>query len=146
MATEPSYTIPLRTPFALTGSATDADGDTLTYMWEQNDRGGISGGSTAGTALVNNVKTNGPLFRQFGTAANVSADRHAAVPVARPERRDHRPDARVPGHRPDPRRQHECKERSTCPAAPPAPAVVPDAVRDCYSEFLPTADWVGFAR
>ena len=37
-------------------------------MWEQNDRGGA-----AGTALVNNTKTDGPLFRQFGTAANVSA-------------------------------------------------------------------------
>jgi hypothetical protein len=33
------YTIPVRTPFALTGNATDADGDTVTYMWEQNDRG-----------------------------------------------------------------------------------------------------------
>ena len=73
VTTAPTYTIPLRTPFALTGSATDSDGDTVTYMWEQNDRGGISGGSNAGTALVNNIKTNGPLFRQFGTAANVSA-------------------------------------------------------------------------
>ena len=35
-----SFTIPPRTPFALTGEATDADGDPLTYMWEQNDRGG----------------------------------------------------------------------------------------------------------
>ena len=35
-----AYTIPLRTPFALTGSATDADGDPLIYSWEQNDRGG----------------------------------------------------------------------------------------------------------
>ncbi len=35
------YTIPRRTPFALTGSATDSDGNaTLTYMWEQKDRGG----------------------------------------------------------------------------------------------------------
>ena len=69
-----AVTIPVRTPFALTGSATDSDGDTLTYMWEQNDRGGISGGSTAGTTLVSNTKTNGPLFRQFGTAAIVSEE------------------------------------------------------------------------
>ena len=39
VTTAPAYTIPLRTPFALTGSATDSDGDTVTYMWEQNDRG-----------------------------------------------------------------------------------------------------------
>ena len=37
------YTIPLRTPFALTGSATDAEGDTLVYSWEQNDTGGAAG-------------------------------------------------------------------------------------------------------
>ena len=64
VTTAAGYTIPLRTPFALTGSATDSDpGDVITYMWEQNDRG-----ASAGTALVNNVKTNGPLFREFGTA------------------------------------------------------------------------------
>ena len=62
-----AYTIPYRTPFALTGSATDADGDTLTYLWEQNDNG-----VGAGTALVNPSKTNGPIFRQFGTALDTT--------------------------------------------------------------------------
>ncbi len=37
------FTIPLRTPFALTGSATDAEGDPMTFIWEQNDRGGTAG-------------------------------------------------------------------------------------------------------
>ena len=66
-----NFTIPPRTPFALTGSATDPNGDALTYMWEQVDRAGISGGSTAGTALLSNTKTNGALFRQFGVGTDI---------------------------------------------------------------------------
>ena len=94
--TAAGYTIPLRTPFALTGSATDFDGDTLTYMWEQNDRGGSTSG---GTALVSNVKANGPLFRQFGTAANVSATDTLLSPSPGLNAVDTEPDPRVPGHR-----------------------------------------------
>ena len=62
-----SYTIPLRTPFVLTGSATDADGDTMLFSWEQNDRGG-----SAGTSLLNNTKVNGPLFGMFPKSAVVT--------------------------------------------------------------------------
>ncbi|MEE6129821.1 zinc-dependent metalloprotease family protein [Chryseobacterium arthrosphaerae] len=53
------YTIPKGTPFKLTGSATDADNDPLTFCWEQNDAGGSDAGdwnAPAGTA---------PLFRTF---------------------------------------------------------------------------------
>ena len=52
------YTIPLRTPFALTGSAIDAEGDAMLYSWEQNDRGG-----TAGTSLLSNTRRTGRCSR-----------------------------------------------------------------------------------
>jgi Metallo-peptidase family M12B Reprolysin-like len=57
-----SFTIPVRTPFALTASGSDPDGDTVTYLWEQNNTG-----TGSGTALFTNAKANGPLFRVFGT-------------------------------------------------------------------------------
>ncbi|HET7856268.1 MAG TPA: M12 family metallo-peptidase, partial [Gaiellaceae bacterium] len=59
-------TIPLRTPFALTASATDEDGDTLYYTWEQNDIG------ASAVSLLNNTKTTGPLFAMFPKSAPVS--------------------------------------------------------------------------
>ncbi|GIR70443.1 MAG: hypothetical protein CM15mP74_16940 [Halieaceae bacterium] len=33
------YTVPNNTPLVLSGSATDSDGDSLTYLWEQGDLG-----------------------------------------------------------------------------------------------------------
>lgn len=50
------YTIPAQTPFTLTGSAADIDGDTLTYNWEEYD---------LGTAGAPNNPTNPPFFRSF---------------------------------------------------------------------------------
>lgn len=61
----PDYTIPKGTPFVLKGSATDAEGDALTYTWEQNDDANVvNNEATAFTnSFVSPTKTNGPNFR-----------------------------------------------------------------------------------
>ncbi len=53
-------TIPIGTPFTLTGSATDADGDALTYNWEQWDFSGTATWNAGATAAPNNTV---PLFK-----------------------------------------------------------------------------------
>ena len=50
-----NYVIPARTPFELVGDASDVDGDSLTYAWEQLDAGDISSEATD--------KGNNALFR-----------------------------------------------------------------------------------
>ena len=54
-------TIPIATPFTLTGSATDADGDALTYNWEGWDRPDAEDLNHVWTAYADSV--TGPLFR-----------------------------------------------------------------------------------
>jgi len=57
-----NYTIPISTPFALTGSATDANiGDVLTYCWEQNDNATTSGSGS----VASPTKTTGPNWLSF---------------------------------------------------------------------------------
>jgi hypothetical protein len=53
-----SYTIPKSTPFALTGTGTDADAaDVLHYTWEQTNTG------TSTTTIPSATATSGPVFR-----------------------------------------------------------------------------------
>ncbi|MBS7787816.1 T9SS type A sorting domain-containing protein [Flavobacterium sp. CYK-55] len=58
-----SYTIPNGTPFVLTGSATDANEDSLTYCWEQYN-------FSSSTALPSPTATGGPNFRSFNPTAS----------------------------------------------------------------------------
>jgi hypothetical protein len=136
-------TIPLRTPFTLKGSGTDQDGDALTYLCEQNDIGGNNG-----TALVDNAKRNGPLFRVFGLYANVSDEDASHSPA--------------PGENiatgsatrtfPDLAQILSGNTNALSGKCPKAPAndpdtyvVVPVPIVNCYSEFLPIKGYVGTA-
>jgi chitodextrinase len=57
------YTIPKSTPFMLTASATDANGDALTYNWEQMD-------SQSTSAAPSATKTSGVNFRSYNSTAS----------------------------------------------------------------------------
>ncbi len=146
-------TIPPRTPFALTGSATDPNGDAVTYMWEQVDPAGISGppptpedppATTAGTSLVNNTKTNGALFRQLAVGADIPLEDSLKYNSPGLNLATNNP-TRVFPDMGQILSNWTNAETGRCPAAP-ATGAVPVATRECFSEWLPTADWVGFLR
>src|SRR5262249_50875115 len=97
------------------------------------------------TGLVSNTKANGPLFRQFGTAANVSATDTLLSPSPGENAVTTNPTRVFPDIGQILAGNTNAKS-GTCPTAPAAPALVPDDIRDCFSEFLPTSDWVGIAN
>lgn len=131
------YTIPLRTPFALTGSATDGEGDTLTYLWEQNDVGPSA--TSAGTGLISNTKVNGPLFRQFGVRAVVSASDSGLYGSPGENHVSTNPTRVFP----DLAQILSNNTNAETGVCPPASATPTAAQIDCFSEFLPTADYKG---
>ncbi len=63
-----TYTVPKGTPFVLTGSGSDANGNPILFNWEQYDQG-----TTRGGADDAKESTNSPIFRSFtpSTTGNI---------------------------------------------------------------------------
>ena len=61
----PDRALPALTPFTLTATATDGDGDPLTYCWEQWDLGAASSLTSSDTGV-------GPLFRSLPPTSSPS--------------------------------------------------------------------------
>ena len=61
-----NFAIPISTPFVLTGSATDVNGDPLTYSWEQNDNSTTPGANS----VASPTKLTGPNWLSFSPSAS----------------------------------------------------------------------------
>lgn len=66
VTSQPNYTIPRSTPFALTLSATDPNNDPMTFAWEQMNA--FTG--TAQTMPPASTNTSGPVFRSITSSTN----------------------------------------------------------------------------
>lgn len=63
-----NYTIPKSTPFMLTGAGTDANGDALTYNWEQFDNAATN--ATGANSAASATRTTGPTFRSYNSSTS----------------------------------------------------------------------------
>ena len=136
----PDRTLPVRTPFTLTGAGTDVDGDDLVYLWEQDDEGLDP---TEGSFLLDNTKTAGPLFRIFSTAALVSFEDSLEYYAEGQNAAGTSPTRTFPDLT-QVLAGDTNAETGGCPEPPADPSKpVPAEVLACFSEFLPTQDYVG---
>ncbi len=60
-----NFTLPPATPFILSGSGSDADGDNLTYTWEQIDEDGIGSPTQGFIGAIAGASSIAPLFRSY---------------------------------------------------------------------------------
>ncbi|RYJ39476.1 Proprotein convertase, P [Flavobacterium anhuiense] len=61
------YTIPISTPFILTGTGSDPEGNSIIYTWEQFDSATTA---FAGNSLTYPTKPDGPMFRSLPPTAS----------------------------------------------------------------------------
>jgi hypothetical protein len=57
------FTVPSGTAYVLRGAASDANGDSLTYCWEQNNS--ATGSQSGSSSIASATKPSGPVFRSF---------------------------------------------------------------------------------
>ncbi len=126
VSTDAEYTIPRRTPFTLSSAGSDLDGTQPTFLWEQDDEG------TLGTPLLSPAKLDGPLFRQFGTAARDTGAAAALSPS---------PGQNAPTD--DPTRTFPDLAQVLADDTNALTGDCPAADVECYSEFLPGAGYAG---
>ncbi|HEX2085362.1 MAG TPA: M12 family metallo-peptidase [Solirubrobacteraceae bacterium] len=129
-----AFTIPLRTPFTLTAQGRDPDGDAITYLWEQDD----PGPPAAGDLLWNPVRTTGPLFRMFGTAARYADPDDTYLSPSPGENL-----ATTDPSRSFPDLAQVVADNTNALTGTCPPTDDQDAIVDCHSELLPMASWVG---
>ena len=68
------FSVPSGTAYILKGSASDVDGDSLTYCWEQNNS--ATGSQSGSNSIASATKPSGPVFRSFSPTN--SPDRYLA--------------------------------------------------------------------